>query len=199
MRRNTLVLNKNYWPIRVASLEETIKKICADRLYPFDIYYEEDENGQVDLEKVVGWETIKTWDQWVKLPVRSYDDSIKTPNRLVRYPSICICVEYDEIRFRDISFPSKKRIWERDKYTCGYTGKKLAKHELSVDHIIPTSRGGENSWENLITCDRRINSEKSNMTPEEAGLKLLWKPKRPSVGVIVDFIRDDWNMFVREL
>lgn len=199
MRRNTLVLNKNYWPIRVASLEETIKKICADRYYPFDLYYKENEDGSVNMEALEGWDVIKSWDKWVDLEVRDCDDFIKTSKREIRYPSVCICAEYSEVRFRDISFPTKKRIWERDKNVCGYTGKKLERWELSVDHIIPTSRGGENSWENLITCDKLINSKKSNKTPEEAGLKLLWKPTRPSVGMVAEFIRDDWGMFVRDL
>jgi 5-methylcytosine-specific restriction endonuclease McrA len=98
-----------------------------------------------------------------------------------------------------VQFPTKQNIFKRDKYTCGYSGRKLQKNELSVDHILPISRGGGNTWENLITCAKEVNTFKDNRTPQECGLKLLWKPGKPSNGIeslVFDNMRDDWNMFL---
>ena len=93
-------------------------------------------------------------------------------------------------------FPTKANIWKRDNYTCAYTGEKLTKETVSVDHIIPQSRGGKNTWENLITASKKINVFKDDRTPKEAGLKLLWKPEKPRNGLVFDFMRDEWRVFL---
>ena len=81
-------------------------------------------------------------------------------------------------------------------YTCQYSGKKLNKDQLSIDHILPISRGGKDTWENMVCCDRDVNSAKSNKLPDEAGLKLINKPKKPTNGLVFDTIRDEWKMFL---
>lgn len=67
---------------------------------------------------------------------------------------------------------SKRDILRRDGYTCAYCGEE----GNTVDHILPESRGGENTWGNLVCACRDCNGKKDNMTPEEAGMKLLWTP-----------------------
>lgn len=67
----------------------------------------------------------------------------------------------------------------RDKFTCQYTGKRLPADQLNFDHVIPKSQGGKNSWENLVTCEKRINQFKRNQTPEQAGLRLIRRPYEP--------------------
>jgi hypothetical protein len=73
---------------------------------------------------------------------------------------------------------SRKNIMMRDKYTCQYCHKVLNSAELTLDHVIPRSRGGETSWENLVASCNPCNNRKGNRTPEEANLKLL-RPPRP--------------------
>lgn len=70
-------------------------------------------------------------------------------------------------------------IFRRDRYRCCYTGVALPKSQLTVDHILPKSRGGKSSWENCVTASLTVNANKGNRTPEEAGLKLLTKPIAP--------------------
>jgi 5-methylcytosine-specific restriction endonuclease McrA len=72
----------------------------------------------------------------------------------------------------------------------------LTKDELTVDHVLPSSRGGENSWENLVTCDKTLNIWKSDRTPKECNLKLLNKPVKPKNGMVFSFLREEWKMFV---
>ncbi len=68
---------------------------------------------------------------------------------------------------------TKRAILTRDSFKCAYCGGKGD----TVDHIIPQSRKGENTWENLVTACRRCNNRKANRTPEEAGMLLLFSPE----------------------
>jgi 5-methylcytosine-specific restriction endonuclease McrA len=66
----------------------------------------------------------------------------------------------------------------RDRYTCQYCQQVLNTGDLTLDHVIPRSRGGETTWENLVACCNLCNNKKGNRTPDEAGMKLL-RPPRP--------------------
>lgn len=71
---------------------------------------------------------------------------------------------------------SRRAIFTRDNHTCAYC---KAKEQLTVDHILPSSREGKDEWENLITCCLRCNLKKGNRTPKEAGMQLLFQPYKP--------------------
>lgn len=73
---------------------------------------------------------------------------------------------------------SKKNIFLRDQNKCGYCHKLLSNKDLTVDHIIPSSRGGKNTWDNLITACVSCNRKKGDRTPEEARMNLI-RPKSP--------------------
>ena len=72
--------------------------------------------------------------------------------------------------------PSRNMIHRRDSYECQYCS---AKENLTIDHVLPSSRGGSSTWENLVSCCTRCNTKKGNRTPDEAGLKLKKVPKAP--------------------
>lgn len=72
---------------------------------------------------------------------------------------------------------TRRAILRRDKHTCAYCGKQGAS---TIDHVFPRSRGGEDSWDNLVTACLRCNNVKSDRTPKEAGMKLLYEPRIPS-------------------
>ena len=59
----------------------------------------------------------------------------------------------------------------RDRYTCQYCHRTLPSGEMTLDHVIPRSRAGETTWENLVACCHHCNNRKGNRTPEEAGMK----------------------------
>lgn len=81
---------------------------------------------------------------------------------------------------RRFGFPlSRRTVLARDFYTCQYCGAQPGKHELTLDHVVPRSRGGETTWENVVTACRRCNQKKGNRTPEEAGMTLRRKPREP--------------------
>jgi len=77
---------------------------------------------------------------------------------------------------------TKKNVLKRDKLTCQYCGKP----GRTIDHVVPKSRGGKDSWENCVCACSACNTRKNNRTPQEAGMKLLSKPKQPSfIGWVV--------------
>jgi 5-methylcytosine-specific restriction endonuclease McrA len=89
---------------------------------------------------------------------------------------------------------NRKRLYRRDNNECVYCGSK--KH-LTLDHVLPKSRGGRNSWNNLVTCCTTCNMKKGNRTPEEAGMKLRHKPYEPSIfsSILSVEIENIWNDF----
>ncbi len=75
---------------------------------------------------------------------------------------------------------SRYNIFWRDSFQCQYCRAKLPGSKLTLDHVLPQSRGGKSNWENLVTCCSACNVKKGDKTPEEAHMKLLKKPKQPS-------------------
>jgi 5-methylcytosine-specific restriction endonuclease McrA len=96
--------------------------------------------------------------------------------RVMPLPSVIRLLEYRRIPHQTRPL-SRKNILMRDRYTCQYCGRTLPSAELTLDHVIPRSRGGETAWENLVTCCHDCNNRKGNRTPEEAGMKLLRLPR----------------------
>lgn len=196
MKQDILKLNAGFFPIGTANWRDIMVDIVSGSAYPMDINYEIDENGCVNKESIASMNVVKSFSEWESLPVREFDEYVRSANRVYRLPPIVVCSKFDRIIFKKVVFPTKANIWKRDNYTCQYSNKKLTREELSVDHIIPSSRGGENTWENLVTCDKELNTWKSDRTPKECGLKLLSKPCKPKNGMVFSFIRDEWRMFV---
>ena len=81
---------------------------------------------------------------------------------------------------RRFSLPvSRRTVMARDHYTCQYCGGQPGKARLTVDHVVPRSRGGETHWENVVTACGPCNRRKGNRTPEEARMMLRCRPRRP--------------------
>jgi hypothetical protein len=194
-----LVLNKFYFPIGVEGVEKTFGNIFSGSVIPLDIEYEVDENGDTDFESVQYFNAIKGAEEWLKMPIRPFDDFIQTTKGPVRIPQVVICANYDKIIFSKVQFPTKQNIYKRDNYTCVYSGKKLSREELSIDHVIPRSKGGKDTWENLVTCDRKLNTRKASLTLQEAGLKLRYKPYKPTNGLIFDSFKEEWSVFLKNI
>lgn len=72
---------------------------------------------------------------------------------------------------------TKQAILSRDRFRCAYCGTRTK--ELTIDHVIPKTKGGQTKWENVVSCCKSCNAQKGDKTPAEVGLKLLFKPKEP--------------------
>ncbi|MGA3211701.1 MAG: HNH endonuclease [Terriglobales bacterium] len=94
----------------------------------------------------------------------------------LRIPSVIRLLEYRRIPHQTRAL-SRKNILLRDRNTCQYCETTLASGELTLDHVIPRSRGGASTWENLVACCHVCNRRKGSRLPAEAGMKLMREPK----------------------
>lgn len=115
------------------------------------------------------------------------------------FPAVIVLRDYIRKDFTSYSCNRKNVIW-RDKYICQYCGNKFQYHELTMDHVIPKSRGGEKSWTNIVASCKRCNSKKGNKTPKEAKMPLIKKPTIPRWNINI-LLRDreipsEWKDFI---
>jgi len=101
---------------------------------------------------------------------------VHSASRAVSVPSVIRLLEYRRIPRQTRSL-SRKNILLRDRHTCQYCSQIFSPIELTLDHVIPRSRGGKSSWENLVTCCRRCNNCKGDRLPEEASMLLKRRPR----------------------
>ena len=90
-------------------------------------------------------------------------------------------------------------IFNRDKFTCQYCGRQIK--DLTLDHIVPRSRGGTHEWENIASCCFPCNLRKAGRTPAEAGMKLTRRPLAPppaAFSIPYEYLRhhDEWQKFI---
>ena len=186
-----LVLNRAYVPVDVVCVRDAISDAYKEGASIVDSDY-----------------TEYSWDDWYDLfsvPKESEGEPdskyVTDKAHKVRVPEVIILHDFKAVPKRQIKL-TRRHLYIRDKGTCQYTGKKLSTREATLDHIIPRSRGGKNTWENLVLCDPTVNRQKDNRTPEEAGMKLLRKPFKPKWHPIYNsYLKDrpeSWYKFVKK-
>jgi 5-methylcytosine-specific restriction endonuclease McrA len=97
---------------------------------------------------------------------------------VMRIPRVVQLVRYDRMPRRSVRF-SRTNIYARDRHRCQYCECRLSRSELNLDHVVPRSRGGASTWDNVVCSCRRCNRIKGGRTPEEAGMPLRRRPFRP--------------------
>lgn len=118
-------------------------------------------------------------------------------NLIINKPSIIVVPSY--INIKDQKAPcNRENIYKRDNHECVYCGKGKAKSDLTLDHVIPQSRGGGNTWENLVTACKPCNGEKSDLELKDFTDKVI-DPKRPHYLMLmkaVDYIPEEWKSYL---
>ena len=107
------------------------------------------------------------------------EDWVQAVNFEIEVPRTIRLLEYDRVPRNVIKF-NRRNIFLRDRNRCQYCGKRFASQDLSLDHVIPRSRGGQSTWENIVCACLRCNVRKGGRTPREAGMRLIRPPKKPS-------------------
>ena len=103
-------------------------------------------------------------------------NEVHSSARAHKVPSVIRLLAYRHIPQQSRAL-SRKNILLRDRNTCQFCGDVFPSSELTLDHVVPRSRGGRSSWENLVACCYQCNNTKGDRTPEEAGLKLARRPR----------------------
>ena len=186
---HTLVLNKNWVAVTVTTSFGALISMCRERsqaMCPdtYEIY---------DLE------------EWIERSVSKANDLtpeqvIYTTRLPIERPEIIILSEYGGIPFKQVNF-TRRNLYKRDNYTCQYCVEGFTPRDLTIDHVIPRSRGGVNNWNNCVTSCESCNSKKANRTPQESGMTLVKQPKTPKwtpiAGMLPAMRPDSWDKFLK--
>ena len=140
-----------------------------------------------------------SWADWLTLPAGE-SGGIGVKGGRIRVPTVIILTRYKGLPMCRPSF-GFRALWKRDGGRCQYSGRQLATHEADIDHILPRSRGGQDTWENCVISDRNINRRKAARTPGEAGLRLIRNPFKPrpvpvSHTIVNTYNIKDWRQFL---
>lgn len=159
-----LVLNRSWVAIHVAPVRRALSMLyqgVARAVHPRDY-------------------SLYDFEDWCELSRLSHDGQfIHTVNLRIRVPEVILVSAFNGFIRHEVRF-SRRNIFERDRNTCQYCGKRVSKCDLTLDHVVPRSRGGRDSWENLVLACVPCNVRKGNRTPEEAHMPLIRKPSKPS-------------------
>ena len=157
-----LVLNRHFQPVRITTARQAFLLLYMARARALDRRFEP-----------------VAWTEWACLDPGEGDETIGTSRGPICVPRVLLLVGYARTPQAPLRL-SRRNIFLRDGLTCQYCGSRPHARELNLDHVIPRSRGGRSSWENLVTSCRDCNLEKGWATPEEAGMTLRMRPARPS-------------------
>lgn len=169
-----LVLNRLWQVIDICSAR---RAICLLYL----------EHAQVILKRGGSFYTFG-FEEWSDFSQNSAEDGdvIRTIAYKIKIPRVILLMFYDKLPPREVKF-TRKNIYIRDKNTCQYCGRTFRPQELNIDHVISLSRGGKNSWENVVCSCIPCNLRKGNKTLKEARMSLIRRPKKPI-----------WSSFVKK-
>jgi len=110
-------------------------------------------------------------------------------------PSVIRLTQYVKYSRKPVPY-SKKNVLIRDRHVCQYCGQ--ADSAMTIDHVIPQCKGGENSWENTVACCKRCNTTKGDKSLAKSGFILKTKPRRPNTFFLIRHLsgRADWEEFL---
>ena len=133
------------------------------------------EDGQYANYDFESWKEISELKADFKEP---HEDWVQSVNFEIQVPRVIRLLFYDNVPRQTVRL-NRRNVFARDASRCQYCGKRCPTSELSIDHIVPRSRGGETTWENLVCACVGCNVKKGGRTPQEARMKLIRTPVRP--------------------
>lgn len=150
----TLVLNRNWQPIDAIPARDALSDAIAEKA------------------RIICPDTFQQFDmgEWMEHPIPHGVPTIQSVRSLIRVPEVIIN-EYKHIPQREVHF-SRRNLWKRDGFRCQYCGVCPPSDEITVDHVVPKSRGGRTVFENTVLACIDCNKKKDNRTPEQAGMRL---------------------------
>lgn len=172
LQNRVLKLNRNYQPLEIITAKEAFNLLWKDYAEVVVV-----EDGSYANHTFSSWAEISELKEvlgdWAE-----YDEWIHTPSLTLEVPRVIRVLTYNEIPKHGIRL-TRKNIYSRDNNTCQYCGKKFPTEKLNIDHVVPKSRGGKNTWDNLACSCFKCNQKKRDRNPDEAGMKLIRKPFKP--------------------
>jgi 5-methylcytosine-specific restriction endonuclease McrA len=183
-----LVLNRLWQAVNVCSVRRALTLLF-------------DGHAQVVMSQADGSYQTFNFTEWRGLSRHDpTEDCVHTVSFRLRIPRVILLVMFDRLPKKEVKF-TRHNIFERDKNTCQYCGRVFERNDLNLDHVIPRDRGGPTTWENIVCSCIDCNALKANRTPQEAGLHLIRKPKRPKWRPFVQInvgwpCHESWKHFI---
>ncbi len=165
LEKPTLVLNRNWVPIHTLPTRIAIGLVARGSARIID-----PESYEVH--------DLLSWDSVSRARDRTEAILIRSARLALAPPEIIVLTCYSGVGDKTVTF-SRLNLYRRDRYTCQYCGGRPGSKELTIDHVLPRSRGGALSWENCVLACVACNKKKGSHTPEEARMTLLASPVRP--------------------
>ena len=158
---HVLVLNRVFQVVQITSIRRALTLLYKGQVRAVDAGY-------------------RTYDfeDWQDVPVQPPDHFITTPSRHISIPHVVQLLRFDKVPRQEVKF-SRANIYLRDQNRCQYCGRKFSASELSLDHVLPISRGGKSTWENVVCACLPCNVRKGNKLLHEAGIRLIRTAIRP--------------------
>jgi len=134
--------------------------------------------------------------------IENYSNEINSVTDSFKLPAVIALNRYVKFRFSYVTCNRGNILW-RDQSSCQYCGNYFNSEKLTIDHVLPKSRGGKNTWENLVTACKRCNQKKGNKTPKEAGMHPMRTPKKPKNSILrtlkKEQVSDLWKNYLWDL
>ncbi len=158
------------------------------------------------LAVIPKWRAISLWRRGRVDAATNDTVAIQGVTTTLRIPTVIRLKRYVNVPRRHARW-SRQGVMERDGHQCIYcgigvgdkqAGRVLSKRDFTIDHIIPKSKNGRNTWGNTACACPVCNHRKGNRTPHEAGLTMLWEPKTPRVDYLVAYgeIPEAWKVYL---
>ena len=140
--------------------------------------------------KLVGKERV--------VPVAAEQVLVEHTGHALAVPTVLRLKVYINVPKRNTPRWTRRGVFVRDNNLCAYCGRQLKRGELTVDHVMPASRGGGSTWGNTVTACAPCNQRKADRTPHEAGMKLLIEPKTPRTNYLLAAgdIPASWKLWI---
>ncbi|MBX3438013.1 MAG: HNH endonuclease [Planctomycetaceae bacterium] len=172
MQVSVLALNRHYVAVHVLPVQRAFSLLWKGSAEVVNV--EQNQFLSYDFD---GWREISQ----LKANLEERDDTddwIRTVRFEIQVPRIVRLLRYDRVPRNVVKF-SRRNIFLRDGHCCQYCDGRFPRHLLSLDHVVPRSRGGGDSWENVVCACLACNVRKGGRTPQEAGMALKSPPVRP--------------------
>ena len=184
LKRPTLVLNRNWQPIGVASVARSLVMVWNETARIVD---------PADY-------SLHSWEDWTRFRPAEGEPCIRTVQFEIKVPEVISLSRYDRLHRRTVPF-TRRNLFRRDRFTCQYCGATPGSSELTIDHVLPKSRGGPTNWDNCVLACVRCNHRKANRTPEEVRMPIRRLPVQPQWNPVYTarHIRvESWERFLSE-
>lgn len=173
MQSSVLALNRHYTPIHIFSAPRVFCLLCKGLAEVVHV----DEDGKylsLNFEEWRDHSQLK-----IELGMRDgTEDWIQAVNFQIEVPRVIRLLKYERVPRNSVKF-NRRNIFLRDEHRCQYCGRRFSVQRLSLDHVMPRSRGGPDTWENVVCACLTCNVRKGGRTPVEAGMHLLSDPVKP--------------------